>query len=92
MKMVNADALVEDLNRLAAQTKGKKAEGIREAVAVVIMTQEAEPDRMTAEWIVKKRAHGEVFQSCSHCGEAHDPRYSPRYCPRCGYLMKGGSK
>lgn len=88
MKMVNADALVEDLNRLAAQTKGKKAEGIREAVAVVIMTQEVEPERQKAEWVVTKRAHGEVFQHCGNCGEAHDPRYSPNYCPRCGCKMR----
>lgn len=99
MRMIDADALMEVLEKIPAV--GFKNIDNQTYVLVllaqiynIIKQQPTIEERKTGKWITVDDAYNRISGKCSACGwEAHlyeDDVVGMGYCPNCGADMRGG--
>ena len=88
MRLIDADALIKELNNSHYPGAPYIDAGISIAIGKVCDAPTIEPERKTGKWIrhPEWEADGECGYECDQCGMGSDVDYN--FCMRCGAKME----
>lgn len=84
-RLIDADALIEELNNSHFPGAPYVDAGISIAIGKVLDAPTIEPERKTGKWIHSDFSH--EFLHCSECGRGR--HFCSNFCPNCGAKMDG---
>lgn len=92
MRIIDADALLAELDNTRFPGAPYVDAGISIAIGKVCDAPTVEPERKTGRWIQKEDPYGffDTIPVCSECGHTTKMRETYNYCPNCGLPMIGG--